>query len=122
MQPIAEDTHDHEVGEVVTSSKEVHAKPAYEDLNTPMIALIGFVSAFLIFACIFALQAAYLQFAYNVDQAKVVDVRYQETESMLDAQRAKLNTNYQWADREAQTIIMPIEQAMRVVVEEYQAQ
>lgn len=118
MQPIAEDTHDHEVGEVVTSSKEVHS---YDDLNTPMIALIGFVSAFLVFACIFALQAAYLQFAYNVDQAKVVDVRYHETESMLDAQRAKLNTNYQWADRNAQTIIMPIEQAMRVVAEEYQA-
>ncbi len=120
MNAIQEDTHDHQVGEVVTEHTEADVPHSYDDINTPMIALVGFVGAILTFACIFALQAAYLQYASNLRQSKVVDVRLHEAESILDAQKTKLN-NYGWVDRPSETVSMPIDRAMQVVVEQYQS-
>lgn len=94
-----------------------HAGPSYDDLNTPMIALVGFVSAIVTFVCIFGLQAAYLQYDRGLQQAKVIDVRLEQVESAIASQKSQL-ASYGWINREEGVVKLPIDRAMDVVVNE----
>jgi hypothetical protein len=102
--------------EHIGSTQADHTAP-YDDLNTPMIALAGFVSAIVTFVCIFGLQAAYLQYDRGLQQSKVVDVRLEKVETALDSQKSQL-TSYAWINREAGTVKLPIDRAMDLVVRE----
>ncbi|MEW4561100.1 hypothetical protein AB1K70_01155 [Bremerella sp. JC770] len=131
MTEITEDTPEQEptdgaVEEAAaqTTEADAHAEsdaPMYDDMNTPVIALVGFVSAVVTFVCIIGLQAAYLQFENDQFQKKVVDVKLEVEDSIVSAQKAKLNDGYSWVNKETKTIGMPIEQAMKVVADKYES-
>lgn len=104
----------------VDHAHDAPTAPNYDDLNTPMIALVGFLSAIVTFICIIGLQAAYLQYSTTHEAAKR-DVRLEAVESILSAQKAKLNNGYTWVNKETKTIGMPIDQAMKVVAQQYES-
>jgi len=118
-EAIQEDTHDHAVGQVPDATPVADAKPAYDDLDTPMIALVGVVSALLTFICIFGLQAAYLQYSVELENSKVMNVRLENVERVQNAQTSKLNADYAWIDKGTEKVQMPIDRAMKVVEEHY---
>ncbi|WDI40640.1 hypothetical protein [Bremerella sp. P1] len=126
MTEITEDTPEQEVNEAVVETTEHHDLaasdlPMYDDMNTPVIALVGFVSAAVTFICIIGLQAAYLQFEKQQYEEKVVNVKLEVEDSIVSAQKAKLNDGYSWVNKETKTIGMPIEQAMKVVADKYES-
>jgi len=95
------------------------ATPPYDDIDTPMIVLVGVVSAITTFICIFVLQAIYLQQEASLD-AKLDSAPLTEVENVLSVQTAKLDAGYGWVDKEKGTVQMPIDHAMDVVAKEYQ--
>ncbi|MEW4456358.1 hypothetical protein AB1L30_27085 [Bremerella sp. JC817] len=126
MSEVTEDSHEQEPVDntAEVSVEEMGAEqsgPQYDDLNTPMIALVGFVSAAVTLICILGLQAAYLQYEQMEFKTKVVDVRLNEVDSVLSAQKEQLNSGYAWVNKKDQVISMPIEQAMKVVAEQYES-
>ncbi len=127
MTEITEDTPEQDPNDAAVETPEVadaHGEselPMYDDMNTPVIALVGFVSAVVTFICIIGLQAAYLQFEKQQFEEKVVNVKLEVEDSIVSAQKAKLNDGYSWVDKKAQTIGMPIEQAMKVVADKYES-
>lgn len=126
MTEITEDTPEQDPNDAAVESPEVadpHSAdaPMYDDMNTPVIALVGFVSAVVTFICIIGLQAAYLQFEKQQYEEKVVNVKLEVEDSIVSAQKAKLNDGYSWVDKGTKTIGMPIEQAMKVVADKYES-
>ncbi|RCS54794.1 hypothetical protein DTL42_06620 [Bremerella cremea] len=118
MTDTTENTHDKPA-----AAEHGHAEstaPSYDDLNTPMIALIGFLSAVVTFICIIGLQAAYLQYS-TTHEAEMRNVPFSNVDSLVTAQQAKLNSGYSWVNKETKTIAMPIDQAMKVVAEQYES-
>jgi hypothetical protein len=95
-------------------------KAKYDDLNTPLIAIIGFVSAIFTFVAIIGFQAGYYYVESAVNIAKTRAVGPTKNETILAEQRGKLSS-YGWADRDAQAVSIPIEQAMSLVVKEQAA-
>ena len=89
-----------------------------DDLNVPMIATVGAVSVILTIAAVFAVQALYFRYANAENQRKVVQAPTVNADSRLAEQEAKL-ARYSWVSREEETVAVPIDLAMQLVVEEY---
>ena len=89
-----------------------------DDLNVPMIATVGAVSVILTIASVFAVQALYFSYANSETERKVVQAPTANADSRLAEQEAKL-ARYSWVSRDDGTVTIPIERAMRLVVEEY---
>ncbi|OYW22369.1 MAG: hypothetical protein B7Z55_04700 [Planctomycetales bacterium 12-60-4] len=89
----------------------------YDDLNTPMIAIVGFVSAIFTFVAIVGFQAAYYYVESGVQIAKAQAIGPAKNDTILAEQRGKL-ASYAWADRSARQVTIPIEQAMSLVLRE----
>ncbi|EAQ77696.1 hypothetical protein [Blastopirellula marina] len=89
-----------------------------DDLNTPVIAVVGFVSAILTFAIVMGLQATYHQYANTLHAEEVVNVKSDATGNILSAQKASLN-GYGWVNKDAGQVSLPIDRAMQLVVNEY---
>lgn len=83
-------------------------------LNTPAIAVIGVVGTIVTFVTVLCLQVLY----YRAEDSKVASraaaAGTPEMRVMLAEQRASLE-GYEWADREAGTVRIPIEDAMELV-------
>lgn len=91
-----------------------------EEVNTFMIAMIGLISAILLFVFIVALETAYYNYKEK-EQAKRDSIeRYQDAAQLRAGQEARLNI-YQWVDREKGVIAIPIDRAMALVVRELAA-
>jgi hypothetical protein len=89
----------------------------YDDLNTPAIALAGFVAAILTFVAIVGFQAAYYYAEAGVVAAKSRNFGPTKTDTILAEQRGKLNS-YAWVDRGSRQVAIPIDQAMSLVLRE----
>jgi len=89
----------------------------YNDTNTPMLALVGFVGAILIFALIVGLQVLYYSTAEKETEQKVIAAPTAESDSIITEQEIKL-TQYGWLDRKANKVAIPIDRAMELVVAE----
>lgn len=92
-------------------------KAKYDDLNTPAIAIVGFVSAILTFVSIIGFQAGYYYVESAVEVAKNRATGPTRNETILAEQRGKLAT-YGWVDKEQKTVGIPIDQAMALVLNE----
>lgn len=92
-----------------------------DGLNTPVIAVVGFVSAIVTFALIIAVQVLYYQVSAGETDRKVIGVRAEEADDMLAQQDAKL-ARYGWVDRAKGSVTVPVERAMDLVVRELQEQ
>ena len=92
-----------------------------DDLNVPMIATVGAVSVILTIASVFAVQSLYFSYANSENHRKVIEAPTSNADSRLAEQEAKL-ARYSWISRENGTVTIPIERAMRLVVEEYRSE
>lgn len=95
-------------------------KAKYDDLNTPLIAIVGFVSAIFTFVAIVGFQAGYYYVESAVNVAKAQAVGPTKNETILAEQRGKL-ADYAWLDRDARKVAIPIDQAMSLVIQEQAA-
>jgi hypothetical protein len=92
----------------------------YNDLNTPMIALVGFLGMLMTYIVIVALQVLYYTSANRRDERMIVNVPTTASNSLLAEQEVKL-TRYGWINRDEQQVAVPIERAMELVVGELSA-
>ncbi len=91
--------------------------PLASDVETPTIALVGFLGAIVIVAILFALQVVYYRAAAAQYRIKDVDPPIVELQQALTAQQAKL-TQYRWIDQAKGVAAIPIDRAMEIVVRE----
>lgn len=86
-----------------------------DGINTPTIAVVGVVSAVLLFAFIVGMQALYLYYKEADAARKLDDGTFGE--NLLIEQENRLQ-QYGWLDREAEQLAIPIQRAMELRVEE----
>ena len=86
-----------------------------DGINTPIVAAWGVISAVALFAFIVGMQVLYLTFSQADQQTKTDEGTFGE--NLLVEQEAKLQQKG-WVDRQQGIIAIPIEEAMRITVEE----
>lgn len=91
-----------------------------DDLNTPMIAIVGFLGAIATFAIIVVLQVLYYQLEAVEQYKKEVSQAPAELSNVLADQEAKL-AGYRWVDQQKRLVAVPIDRAMRLVVDDLAA-
>jgi hypothetical protein len=92
----------------------------YNDLNTPMIALVGLLGALVTFVVIVALQVLYYTAANSHNQRNVIQAPTTESDSLVAEQEVKL-TRFGWINRDKKQVAIPIDRAMELVVRELSA-
>lgn len=104
-----------------TQTPEAHASEAqferYDTINTPKIALIGFISAILTFVAIMFAQVMFFSFSDAESKRKQSATVSTEAEQALTRQQNQL-TGYRWVDPQQGVVSIPIDEAMRLVVAE----
>ncbi len=90
---------------------------SHEDVNTPLLAMIGFLGAILVFAIIVLLTVIYYAAEEREDYVKNINQPYTDLDNLLASQRAKL-VEYRWVDQNKELVAIPIERAMQLVVAE----
>ncbi len=88
-----------------------------DDLNTPKIVLIGIISALLIFIIIVAVQAWFYHYYEQIYQERVVNQESEELKNLRANQQEILNS-YRWIDQDNNTVAIPIDRAMELVLED----
>lgn len=89
----------------------------YDDINTGMIATVGFVSTVATFAIIVGAQVLYFQYQDFEKRRKQILAPISQSETHLSEQK-ELLSSLAWEDKEAGTVRVPIEKAMDEVLEE----
>lgn len=87
-----------------------------DDLNTSLIAVVGFISALLTFLCIILIQVWYYNYREGEIERKLISQPFAEYESLKADQDEILNSYT--IDSEKQVYKLPIDVAMDVVVRE----
>jgi hypothetical protein len=88
-----------------------------DDLNTPKIAVVGFISAIVVFALIILMQVMFYWAVAQQRLVKDIDQPYLEYANLTADQQAKL-AKYQWIDQKEKIAGIPIKRAMELVVDE----
>ena len=88
-----------------------------DNLDNPMIAVVGVVSVVLTIASVIGVQTLYVAYSTREADRKTTAVPANSA-SKLAEQDAKL-ARYAWADREKGQVVIPIERAMSLTVKEY---
>jgi hypothetical protein len=89
----------------------------YDDVNTPMIAMIAALSAIITLAVIIAIQAFFFQYQETLVKDRVVDQKTDTAQSMLTEQLQSVS-EYGVVDKAAGVYAIPIDRAMEIVVED----
>ena len=89
----------------------------YDDPNVPASAIVGIISAILLFAIIVALQALFYSFEEQELQRKVYGRPY-EALQQLDADQVERLNSYGWISEPDGVAHIPIDRAMEITVEE----
>ena len=99
-------------------SPDIKPRPlAAPDVETPTVALVGFLGAIVLVAIIVALQVLYYRAAAAQFREKDLDQPVVELQRTTTAQQAKL-AQYRWVDQAKGVVAIPIERAMEIVVRE----
>lgn len=93
----------------------------YDDPDVPASAVVGIVSAILLFVIIVALQALFFRMEEGERSRKVYEQPY-EALQQLDADQLGTLSSYGWVDQQTQVAHIPINRAMELVVEESRGQ
>jgi predicted lipid-binding transport protein (Tim44 family) len=88
-----------------------------EDLNTPKIAVVGFIAVIVIIALIILMQVMFYWAEAQQRLIKDVDQPYLEYANIKADQQAKL-AKYQWLDQKEKIVAIPIKRAMELVVDD----
>jgi hypothetical protein len=87
-----------------------------EDTNSPLILVIGAVSGFLVLVIVIGLQAWFL----SEEQQEYAEVFNTATNFQLQelsqVQGANIST-YRWIDKEKQIAAVPVDEAMKMLIE-----
>ena len=86
-----------------------------DELNTPVIAVVGFLGAVLTFAIIVLLMVVYYQTSARVDYQKTSILPFTESRNVLAEQQEKL-ASYGWVNEQERIAHIPIDRAMQLVV------
>ena len=92
----------------------------YDTIDTPKIAIVGFISAILTFVVIVAAQAIFFAADNALDQRRNVAATDSTSQQAITQQEAQLNS-YGWVDSEKGIVQIPIDAAMDQVVREQSA-
>lgn len=122
-EPVDQETAAGEAPEAVVPEVDAehaaHLPAQADDLNTPVIAVVGFVSAILTFAIVVGLQAGYHQYAnYLHNESKVAKPGSDASTAIIASQKATMN-DYGWVNKQEGKVALPIDRAMQLVVNEY---
>jgi hypothetical protein len=88
-----------------------------DDLNTPKIAVVGFIGAIVVFAIIILMQVMFYWAQSQQHLVKDIDQPYLEIANLTADQQAKL-AKYQLIDEKKKIVAIPIKRAMEIVVDE----
>jgi len=91
-----------------------------DDVNTPVIALVGFISALLFFAIIILLEVAFYWAEAQQRYEKDVSQPPLELTTLTHNQQARL-AEYRWVDEKKGVVAIPIDRAMELVVADLSA-
>jgi hypothetical protein len=86
-----------------------------DDVNTPVIAVVGFISALLLFAIIIFLQVMFYHVQAEQRYEKDLDQPPLELSNLVHNQEARL-AEYRWVDQKKGVVAIPIDRAMELVV------
>ncbi|MFV2072685.1 MAG: hypothetical protein ACC742_08535 [Thermoanaerobaculales bacterium] len=89
----------------------------YDDPNVAATAVVGIVSAILLFVIIVGLQAFFFQ-AERDELTRKVYSRPYEALQQLDANQLELLNSYGWVSQPDGVVHVPIERAMELIVGE----
>lgn len=104
-------------------------KATYDDINVPVILMIGFISTVLTFVAITGVQALYYSYKNEEISKKSYGVANTPESAIVDEQKAKLQT-YGWTVQQIDTedgkaevtrVTVPIEQSFEAVLEREEA-
>jgi ATP/ADP translocase len=87
----------------------------HNDVNTPVIALVGFISALVFFAIVIFLQVVFYQFQSRQHFADATAQPPLELTNLVQNQQARL-AEYRWVDQKKGVVAIPIDRAMELVV------
>jgi hypothetical protein len=85
------------------------------DVNTPAIVMVGFISTLLIFASVILLQVMFYDMEAQQRYEKDVSQPFHELTSLVQKQQARL-AEYRWVDEKKGVTAIPIDRAMELVV------
>jgi nitrogen fixation protein FixH len=91
-----------------------------DDVNTPVIALVGFISALMFFAIIILLEVIFYWTDSQQRYELVVSQPPQELAALTHNQQARL-AEYRWVDEKKGVVAIPIDRAMELVVADLSA-
>jgi hypothetical protein len=86
-----------------------------DEINTPLIVLVGFLATVLTFAIVVLLMVVYYHAAESQEYAKVISQPWVEVGDLVAKQQAKLG-EYRWVDQKQKIVAIPIDRAMQLVV------
>ena len=86
-----------------------------DDVNTPAIALVGLISALLLFAIIILLQVVFYRLEAQQRYEKDVSQPPAELSNLVHNQQARL-AEYRWVDEKKKIVAIPIQRAMELVL------
>lgn len=101
-------------------AEDDHGKAAWDDIDVRSIALVVGVGSVLLFVAIVAVQVIYYRYSANEYVQKVENVPTTEVNEILEEQRDRLVTSGEGADAEKGEKRIPIEDAMKAVLADYQ--
>jgi hypothetical protein len=93
----------------------------YDDPNVANSALVGIISAILLFVIIVVLQAYFYRAEQQELDRKVLTQPY-EALQQLDAQQLEQLNSYGWVSQADGTVRIPIDRAMELIAEEARSQ
>ena len=86
-----------------------------QEVNIAAILVIGAVAGFLVIVLIIGAQGWFLQEVHDETAAKWEDTPVSWLANLRAGQREKINS-YRWVDRQKQTVAIPIDEAMKLLV------
>ncbi|MGC9328452.1 MAG: hypothetical protein ACP5I1_12525 [Candidatus Hinthialibacter sp.] len=89
-----------------------------DNLNTPMIALLGFFTFIFLFVLIAGLQVIYYVFQEQKFHAEVVLQKPAELTQIVSKQQEILHGSYRWVNKASGVVAIPIDAAMDLIVQE----
>jgi hypothetical protein len=112
---------EHPADQPTVPAHDPNIKHMADDINVPALVISGVVTTVLVLAFIFGVQALYYYTTGQIRQAQISDPerkQYRESTSKINEQLLKLNKP-DWVDKENNIVTIPIDTAMKLVVEEW---
>ena len=88
----------------------------YDDINTPAVVVVGFISAIVLFAAIVGVQTLYFRQQRMVIERQSLAAPA-AADNLVAEQEARLRRRG-WISREEGKVAVPIDRAMKLVVQE----